>query len=142
MECTERTLKLWKVCRMHRKLTITRMYEGGITAGQPPVLMALWQSDGCTQSELSKRCQLEPATITSTLSTMERDKLVERRADPKDRRVWRIFLTEQGRKAHDAVCGIQNSVSEICFRGFSEEDTEQALRYIERMIENMQEKGV
>ncbi len=125
---------------MHRKLTILKMHDAGITPGQPPVLEALSKSDGCTQSELSKRCHLEPATITSTLSTMERDELVERRADPADRRVWRIFFLFLGKNAHACVCEAHSSVSDICFDGFSEEETEQALGYIRRMIENMKDK--
>ena len=140
MDCKKRDLELWTVCRMHRKLAISKMYEEGLNPGQPPILEALWQSDGCTQSGLSKRCHLEPATITSTLSTMERDGLVERRSDPADRRVWRIFLTERGREAHDAVCRVHSSVSGICFEGFSEEETEQMLGYIERMIGNMRDR--
>jgi len=130
----------YQLFQIRKLLTISKMHDAGITPGQPPVLEALWQSDGCTQSELSKRCHLEPATITSTLSTMERDELVVRRADPADRRVWRIFLTEKGKNAHAAVCEAHSSVSDICFEGFTEEETEQVLEFMRRMIDNMKEK--
>ena len=46
--------------------------------------------------DLGRRAGLEPSTMTGLLDRMERDGLVERRADAADRRVLQVFLTATG----------------------------------------------
>lgn len=65
----------------------------GITTGQFPILLELWEEDGLTQRELVRRVEIEQATMASTLARMERDGLIERRPDPRDARSQRIRLT-------------------------------------------------
>ena len=138
MDAHERALKLLKLCRHHFKLSTKMMREQGITQGQPPILEYLSKNDGCIQSELSRNCRLEPATITSILTTMERDGLIERRASPEDRRVWRIFLTETGRTSHNLMRKTSALVGDICFSGFSPDESAQTIEFLRRMNENIQ----
>ena len=48
-------------------------------------LMSLWQEDGLKVIELGKKAGLEPSTMTGLLDRMERDGLVSRTTDPRDR---------------------------------------------------------
>ena len=63
------------------------------------VLLDLLQYDGSPHSAVARRCWVTPATLSGVVDTLERDGLVERRRDAKDRRVVRLYLTEQGRAA-------------------------------------------
>ena len=70
--------------------------EAGIGFVRPAYLgslMSLWREDGLKVIDLGRRAGLEPSTMTGLLDRMERDGLVERRPDPADRRVLKIFLT-------------------------------------------------
>ena len=64
--------------------------------GQPPVLRALWQEEGQTQTELAEKMQIAPATLTKMLQRMQKAGFIQRQADKSDQRVSRVYLTEKG----------------------------------------------
>jgi DNA-binding MarR family transcriptional regulator len=61
------------------------------------VLRILMGEDGLKASEVADRAWSSPGTLTSVVNTLVRDGFVERRADPADRRVVRLYITAQGR---------------------------------------------
>ncbi len=60
-------------------------------------LLALYDADGQTPTELCRAVGVEPGTMTKTLQRMERDGLVERRRSPTDGRSVTVHLTERAR---------------------------------------------
>ena len=61
------------------------------------VLRILVSEDGLKASEVADRAWSSPGTLTSVVNTLVRDGFVERRADDTDRRVVRLYVTDQGR---------------------------------------------
>jgi DNA-binding MarR family transcriptional regulator len=61
------------------------------------VLRILMGEDGLKASDVADRAWSTPGTLTSVVNTLVRDGFVERRADETDRRVVRLYITEQGR---------------------------------------------
>ena len=140
MDSYERSVALLRFCRRHHKLTTTVTRKYGLTAGQPPILHYLHEHSGCIQNELSKSCHLEPATITSILGTMERDGLIERRADPADRRVWQIYLTDAGQQAYETLRTLNAQIGDICFEGMTQEECDLFLSLLDKMTQNIRQK--
>jgi len=70
----------------------------GVTPGQYAVLRCLWDENGQTARKLADRLSLDGSTITGILDRMEQRGLIEKLADPKDRRALQVMLTETGRK--------------------------------------------
>ncbi|UQZ33941.1 MarR family transcriptional regulator [Paenibacillus sp. PK3_47] len=52
--------------------------------------------EGLKVSEISRRLQITPPTVTQLINSLEAKDMVVRQADPSDRRVVRVKLTEQG----------------------------------------------
>lgn len=78
------------------------------------VLIVLWQEDGLQSAALGRRAGLEPSSMTGILDRMERDRLIERVADPEDRRAQRIFLTESGREYEAPVgCAVSRMLEKL-----------------------------
>jgi DNA-binding MarR family transcriptional regulator len=75
----------------------------GVAIGQWAVLMFLWSQDGMSQAELSRVVAIEPPTMVRTVDRMVRDGLVQRRPDPTDGRISRIYLTKRGRALRDEL---------------------------------------
>jgi DNA-binding MarR family transcriptional regulator len=71
----------------------------GLTAPQFDVLANLGMSEGITQQELAERLLVTKGNVCGLLDRMESAGLVQRRADAKDRRANRIYLTRLGRGA-------------------------------------------
>jgi DNA-binding MarR family transcriptional regulator len=61
------------------------------------VLLPLFEEDGLRMGELAERAHLSKQTMTEMVRRLERDGLVERRADPHDGRASLIFLTARSR---------------------------------------------
>jgi DNA-binding MarR family transcriptional regulator len=62
------------------------------------LLANLERDDGQTLAELSRRMLVTAGNLTGLVDRAERDGLVERRADPRDRRLSRVFLTTKGQR--------------------------------------------
>ena len=61
------------------------------------VLRVLLAGDGLKSSDVAARGWSSPGTLTSVVNTLVREGYVERRRDPGDRRVVRLYLTDKGR---------------------------------------------
>ncbi len=74
-----------------------RARQFGMTRAQWAVLFRLDRSEGLKQSELAEILDLQPITLTRLLDRLAENGLIERRADPNDRRANRLFLTPAAR---------------------------------------------
>jgi MarR family transcriptional regulator, organic hydroperoxide resistance regulator len=70
-----------------------RLAPYGVTPVQFALLNVLWAEDGLSGVDLGARLQLDSATITGVIDRLAHLHLVERRPDPVDRRVNRVYLT-------------------------------------------------
>jgi len=94
----------------------------GVSVGQWPLLLYLWDEDGLTQKELSRRVHIEEPTTTRTLDRMERDGLVRRERNPRNRRQVNVFLTERGQSLRDELVPYALEVNGIATLGMSDQD--------------------
>ena len=62
------------------------------------VLRVLLAGDGLKSSDVAARGWSSPGTLTSVVNTLVREGYVERRPDPEDRRVVRLYVTDEGRR--------------------------------------------
>jgi DNA-binding MarR family transcriptional regulator len=84
--------------RLMRRSFDERARSKGITRPQWRVLVMLSRLDGSTQVTLADMLDVEPITMGRMVDRLQNGGLIERRADPADRRAWRIHLTAIGAK--------------------------------------------
>ena len=75
-----------------------RIADDGVTIGMWFFLRILWQEDGLSQRELSRRIGMMEPTTVSAIDTMEKRGFVVLRVDAKDKRRRLVQLTPKGRK--------------------------------------------
>ncbi len=75
----------------------------GITLAQCHALLEIGGSGGITMIDLASALNLDTSTISRTIDNMVRDGLVERKANPDDRRYVDISLTDAGQKIFDDI---------------------------------------
>jgi DNA-binding MarR family transcriptional regulator len=112
-------LALWRVCQKMQHELEGVLSDSGLTLAQFDVLANLGMSEGITQQELAERLLVTKGNVCGVLDRMESAGLVERRADPTDRRVNRIHLTRQGRTALQSAFPTHLGVIERCFETLS-----------------------
>lgn len=128
-----------QVCRLRRARAHAAFDRIGVHRGQLFALRALWESEGISQSELAEQLGVQPATVTNGLQRMERAGLVERRRDAQDQRVWRIYLTDEGKGLKESVQGMWRELEQRTFAGFTEEEQDQLGRFLRRIRQNLQD---
>ena len=70
----------------------------GVSPAGLGVLRVLLSDDGLKSSEVASRGWSTPGTLTSVVNTLVREGYVDRRQDPGDRRVVRLYVTDKGRQ--------------------------------------------
>jgi MarR family transcriptional regulator, organic hydroperoxide resistance regulator len=109
----------------------------GITLGMWYFLRALWDEDGITQRELSKRIgTMEPTTL-SAIQAMLRARLVRRVRDKADRRKLYIFLTPKGRKLKEQLLPLAREVVASSLLDLSQADNQEILRLLRAIQGNL-----
>lgn len=108
----------------------------GLTPSQWKIILALNISDGFTQKELADKIYVDGSTLVPILDKMEQNGLIERRADSKDRRINRIFLTPKSESTVDSIILIVLQLRKMIYRGISEDEINSARKILETMTKN------
>jgi MarR family transcriptional regulator for hemolysin len=91
------------VARLLRTYSDQLARSHGMTRAQWAVLVRLDRCEGLKQAELAEQLDLQPITLTRLLDKLAKSGLIERRADPTDRRANRLYLTPAARPLLDAL---------------------------------------
>lgn len=83
---------LHDVARLIRVDADKRARAHGMTRAQWAILIWLERQPGLSQKELAEILEVEPITVARLIDRLEGRGMVERRPDPKDRRIWRLHL--------------------------------------------------
>jgi MarR family transcriptional regulator, organic hydroperoxide resistance regulator len=87
-----------RVSRMLNRVYEPRLGKYKLTPNDILILSALFERDGVTASYLAERYGFEVTTMIRLIGRMHRAKLVERIADPVDKRALRLFLNKEVRR--------------------------------------------
>ena len=111
---------LYDVARTMRTRADQRARTRGMTRAQWVILARLERQPGITQNEMAAIVEVEPITIARLVDRLEARGLVERRADPKDRRVWRLQLTPAAAPVLREINKYRAEINEIITAGMSD----------------------
>ena len=101
------TVQMVLAARRWRALLDERLRPLGHSASRMEAMATIANSPTCTpQIEIAKRIGIEGPTLTRILDMLERDGLVQRLADPSDRRSKHIRLTSAGEDALDEILAV------------------------------------
>lgn len=109
----------------------------GLSVGYMPIFFALAAEEALTQRDLAIAAQVEQPTMAATLARMERDGLIERRANPDDGRSALITLSEAGRGKLPAVHAAATEVNARAAAQLSEDERKQLLALLTRVAETL-----
>ena len=116
--------------------------EKGIDAfngAQGRILYVLWQRDGEPIKTVSDQCGLAITSLTTMLERMEKQGLICRVPDEKDRRKTLLFLTDKSKALRLDYEAVSQQMSGIYYAGFTDEEIarfEDDLRRIQRNLED------
>jgi MarR family transcriptional regulator for hemolysin len=127
------------VARMLRTYADQEAAQFGTTRAQWVVLARLDRSEGLKQSELAEVLDLQPISLTRLLDKLCEGGLIERRADPIDRRAKRLFLTPAARPLLERLGELGEDMMTTTLNGVSRETVEQIVAQLATVKENLRQ---
>jgi DNA-binding MarR family transcriptional regulator len=114
-----------------------RLAPLGVTYGQFQYLQSLWEADGLTQTELTRRVGIEIASSTAILDSLEALKFIRRVRSPTDRRKIHVYLTPAGAATQDALTACAIATNTTARRGLSNAEVVALFDVLCRIVANM-----
>lgn len=112
------------VSRMIRTVYDRRVEPLGLTRAQWRAMVRLSRLESCTQTELAVALEIEKPTLGKLIERLEAKGWVERRADEKDARNKRLFLTDQARPLLAQMHVLADEVLDGIFAGLTPGEAE------------------
>ena len=133
---------LTQVSRLLRRNFDERARAIGVTRPQWQMLTILVRHPGIHQGGLAELLEVEPITAARMIDRLQDAKLVERRADPADRRTWRVHLTARGTSLLEALQPPARETLDEALDGIPPAEQDQLLKLLCQVRTNLSRRTV
>lgn len=128
---------LHDVTCLFRKHFDRRAIRLGLTRAQWRALKSIRRREGLSQSELAEFLEMEPIAVGRVIDRLAAAGFVERRADPNDRRRWRLYLTVKAHGVTDDMEIIAAELRQEALAGIDDGDFEAFQRVLRQLRANL-----
>ena len=126
--------------RMHKSQIDAKVRDIGIHSTQHRILMHLAKCERIpSQKELAEHLDITPAAVTGAIKQIEQDGYIKRTPGC-DTRFYEIEITERGRELVKLTHELFSAVDCAMLEGFSDEELDAFIGYLERMQANMKKQ--
>ncbi|MGI0088328.1 MAG: MarR family winged helix-turn-helix transcriptional regulator [Nitrosotalea sp.] len=109
----------------------------GVTLSQWRVVASLVQQPGLTQKEIADKVGVEGATLVPMIDKMEKEGLLKRKHDSKDRRLNRIYLTKKADSLWNSMIECAIYIRKVSAKDISEDKLETTLETLRKISKNL-----
>lgn len=125
------------VSRLVRRRFDQRANGLGLTRAQWRVLAQLRRREGINQTALAEILEIEPITLGRHIDRLVEKGFVERRADPADRRAWRLHLRSEVQPVLDELRQMSAVTRGEALKGIADKDADQLIETLLKIKTNM-----
>jgi DNA-binding MarR family transcriptional regulator len=129
-----------QVSRLFRRSFDERARQIGVTRPQWQVLVIVSRNPGMNQGGVAEILEVEPITVGRMIDRMQDAQLIERRADPADRRAWRLHLTDKGQSLMEQLRPLGVETLESALEGIGPDERIVLREGLEQMLANLSRK--
>lgn len=127
-----------RIARALTRIGDARLRPLGFATAQLPVLAALKDGEARSQTELARWAGVEQPSMAQMLARMEREGVIERHPDPRDRRASMVSLTEQARIRLPAGRAVLRQGNADMTKGLSSDDVATLVSLLQRVLANVE----
>ena len=124
---------LHDVARLLRVDADKRARQQGMTRAQWGILIWLTRQPGISQKELAEFLEVEPITVARLIDRLEARGMVERRPDPRDRRIWRLHLLPPAHEMLDEIGAQRADLKRVLTSGIDRQSIDIITEVLQRM---------
>ncbi|MDV4151472.1 MarR family transcriptional regulator [Clostridium sp. AL.422] len=123
-----------EIQRMGNIFFLKELSHLGLGYGQFNFLMELYRKDGVRQEDLSLNLKIDKGTTARAVKKLEIEGFITRVNDDKDKRAYRLFLTDKGLKHKKEICNVAKSWEENLTKNLTFEEKEIILNLLKKCI--------
>jgi len=125
------------VARLLRRNFNRRAQALGLTQPQWQALARLSQNQGMNQACLADLLEVQPITLARLIDRLQAAGWVERRSDPADRRVQRLYLTVKAEPLLDDMRALAAETREEAMQGLSDRERRRLIQTLQAIKGNL-----
>jgi DNA-binding MarR family transcriptional regulator len=123
----------WRVARLLRGRSRESLARWDIAPSHGRALGVLARHGPTRLRELSEHLHIAARSATEVIDALQERDLVERRADPEDRRATLVVLTPKGQRVSDAIEDSRAEVADRLFGALSPSDRVELARILAKL---------
>lgn len=113
------------------------LQEYGIGSGQYAFLLQLYRKDGVSQEELAKLLLVDKATVARAIKKLEEENLVYRVRNEKDKRYYKVFITEKALNIKEEVFNKLHAWDETIKQSLTKEEEAQMIYLLQKITNSL-----
>lgn len=125
------------ISRLMRRAYSQHINEHQLTLAQSRALVYLSRHQGLRQVELAELLEVQPITLGRQLDQLAKNNLIERRPDSKDRRAYRLYLTDAATPQLEAIAQVAERIRHQALANVSEPQARQLTEALLQMRDNL-----
>lgn len=129
---------------LSRGLSLQTFAEKGfdITPEQYLILSLLVENGELYQRQISELTYKDRPNVSRIINILEEKELVKRVQDSNGRQIYKIIVTEKGKKLREKIHPVSVEIRNIVTHGIAKEDLEKFLEILGQMLENIKDKVI
>jgi MarR family transcriptional regulator for hemolysin len=131
------SLRMTVIARLQRNNFDRKVADLNVTRSQWAMIAVVARYPGSTQRTIAEYLEMSEASAGRLIDRLCADGLLERRDRRDDRRARAVYLTDAAGPLLDKLGKIADESEERMFGGFSEQEIDQLLDYMDRIYENV-----
>ncbi len=116
---------------------LKELHLDSLTLDQYEILYVLTYNDGVYQRQLGKIVLKDRPNITRLINILLDKGMIERRQDEENKRLLRIYITDEGRKSINKLAPLKQKIADKLLRNISGEEINSLLNVLEKMRNNL-----
>lgn len=107
--------------------------------GQFIFLIRVCENPGINQRDLSKLLKVDKTTTAKAIQKLIVVGYIERKEDPVDKRMWRLYPLKKALEAYDYIIQEENRVNQDYYNNFDKEEKNSLYEFLKKLRENIEE---
>ena len=135
---TEILREIGMIARALDSISNIEFKELDLTKGQYLYLVRICENPGIIQEQLLELIKVDRSTATRALQKLELNDFIEKKNDPDNKKIKRLFPTEKGKEAFPFIKRENDYSNRVALEGFTKQEAKLAASLLQRIRKNVE----
>ncbi|QHJ70082.1 MarR family winged helix-turn-helix transcriptional regulator [Planococcus halotolerans] len=135
---TEILREIGMIARALDSISNIEFKELDLTKGQYLYLVRICENPGIIQEQLLELIKVDRSTATRAIQKLELNGFIEKKDDPANKKIKRLFPTEKGQEAFPFIKRENEYSNRVALEGFTAQEAELAASLLQRIRKNVE----